>query len=194
MKKARRIGLAVLGALIVLTLVVFGILLRNAPATMTEEQAAKLMWMPVVAIGILFVLFGLFLLTAACVRYKQIKQNYTTPVTAECVELKLFEPFLHRVPIRQPVYRYTLNGMQYTVEKEAFDSYGFLTPEIGESRTILIDESNPGSYADLRGEQFDRIFMYVAGAVLAAGNLLFLLFVLSGLLRKTLLWISTVGR
>lgn len=194
MKKARRIGLAVLGALIVLTLVIYGILFRSASAAMTEEQAAKLMWTPVVAIGILLLLFGLFLLAAACVRHKQIKQNYTTPVTAECVELKLFEPFLHRVPIRQPVYRYIINGVQYTVEREAFDSYGFHTPKIGETRTILIDESNPGSYADLSEERFDRIFMYVAGAVLAAGSFLSLLFILSGLLQRVLIWISTVGR
>ena len=92
---------------------------------------------------------ALFLIVSALIRRKRIENNYVEPVACVCVGLR--EVTLNengRINRRTiPVYRFTLDDAEYTVSDEVLDAYAE-PPQIGESRTLMIDRNNPEKYAD----------------------------------------------
>ena len=57
-----------------------------------------------------------------------------------------------------PVYEITLNGETLRMEKEVYSNVG--VPQIGESRTLYIDENDLGSYIEPIADKSARMIGY----------------------------------
>ena len=92
---------------------------------------------------------ALYEIVSALIKRKRIENNYVEPVACVCVGLK--EVTLNengRINRRTiPVYRFTLDDAEYTVSDEVLDAYAE-PPQLGETRTLMIDRNNPDKYAD----------------------------------------------
>lgn len=97
----------------------------------------------------LMLAIALYEIVSALIKRKRIENNYVEPVACVCVGLK--EVTLNengRINRRMiPVYRFTLDDTEYTVSDEVLDAYAE-PPQLGETRTLMIDRNNPEKYAD----------------------------------------------
>ena len=97
----------------------------------------------------LMLAIALYEIVSALIKRKRIEDKYVEPVECVCIGFK--EVLLNengRLNRRRiPVYRFTLDGTEYTVSDEVLDAYAE-PPQIGESRTLMIDRNDPEKYAD----------------------------------------------
>ena len=97
----------------------------------------------------LMLAIALYEIISALIKRKRIENNYVEPVACVCVgfkEVTLNENGrINRCTI--PVYRFTLNNAEHTVSDEVLDAYAE-PPQLGETRTLMIDRNNPEKYAD----------------------------------------------
>ncbi len=141
-----------------------------------EAQHALNSLFPVFFGGI-FLLVGLAGLIAPIVWKKQKEKKCATPVEAVCIAKK--ETTSGKRVLIDPVYRITWNGKQYELNNNVFHSGP--VPEVGEKKTLYIDENDLDGYFDLdeyASEKVRRIVMRIifGGFVAFGGLALFLYF------------------
>lgn len=159
-----------------------------------------------------FLALGIYLLVTAAKTKKHIKNNCFTPVEAECIaheteSIRAKGLVYQRV---KPVYHFTYNGMEYTVKDEVTSGTGFINrylqaaagsaskpgdgivPEVGETKTIYIDENDLTKYADQTESGRARTGLYIF-ALIAFGAVV-LLFFMFGMDVKVASWFHPVGK
>ena len=94
---------------------------------------------------------------AAFVGQKRAAEKYSTPVEGICVERKTRLGSGGAV-LHCPVYEITLNGETLRIEKEVYSKMG--VPQIGESRTLYINENDLDSYVEPIADKSARMIGY----------------------------------
>ncbi|MBQ8922447.1 MAG: hypothetical protein IJ060_09870 [Oscillospiraceae bacterium] len=94
---------------------------------------------------------------AAYIGQKRAAEKYSTPVEGICIERKTRLGSGGAV-LHCPVYEITLNGETLRMEKEVYSNVG--VPQIGESRTLYIDENDLGSYIEPIADKSARMIGY----------------------------------
>lgn len=121
--------------------------------------------------GGIFLIVGLTGWIAPAVWKKRQDAKYTEPVEAVCIEVN--EKPNGKSVLSNPVYRITRNGKQYDLNNYVFRSGP--APEVGETRTLYIDENDVGGYFDpdeYASEKGKRIAMRILfGAFVVVGGL-----------------------
>ena len=182
MRKIKRIAnifAAVAAAAAIIAYIVF-----ISTGTSGDKPVKLMVWFPIVDFAIVVAAYGLFLLAATLIMQRKVKNNYTTAVDATCIEnksvrVKSFNKYAHRYSV--PVYQFTLNGKQYTVEEEVNENYESVSPLTGDTRTLHVDENNPVNYLNPAGKNRFVVVTYVHSAIMIASGAAVLIFVLSGL-------------
>ena len=117
-----------------------------------ETQHALIRLFPAV-FGGLFLLVGICGLIAPIVWKKRKEKKYTTPVDAVCIARRQMPRGRH--VLTDPVYRITWKENVYELDNCVYRS-GF-APEVGETRTLFIDENDIGGYLDPAEAGAERI-------------------------------------
>lgn len=94
---------------------------------------------------------------AAYIGQKRAAEKYSTPVEGICIERKSHLGSGGTV-LHCHVYEITLNGETLRLEKEVYSNVG--VPQIGESRTLCIDENNLESYVEPIADKSARMIGY----------------------------------
>ena len=94
---------------------------------------------------------------AAYIGQKRAAEKYSTPVEGICVERKTRLGSGGAV-LHCPVYEITLNGETLRMEKEVYSNMG--VPQIGESRTLYINENDLDSYVEPIADKSARMIGY----------------------------------
>lgn len=103
---------------------------------------------------------------------KRSDEKYSTPVSGTCVDRKI--RFGSRAArLYCPVYEIDLNGKTVTLDKNVFTNVGI--PQIGESRTLYIDENDLEGYAEPIADKAARIISLVISVSFTAAGAVILL-------------------
>ena len=104
---------------------------------------------------------------------KRSAKKYSTPAEGICIEHKTRLGSRGTV-LYCPVYEITLNGEMYRMEKKVYSNTG--VPQIGESRTLYIDEDDLESYVEPIADKSIRMIGYlVSVSFMAAGTIILVL-------------------
>lgn len=116
---------------------------------------------------------AVFLLTGACgalatfIAQKRSSEKYRTPAEGRCVELRT-RMGSGGTLLKCPVYQISLNGETVRLCKDVFTNAG--VPNVGESRTVYIDENDLESYAEPIADRHEhRIGYLISVPFMAAG-------------------------
>ena len=119
----------------------------------SEKAQHALMNLFPAILGGLFLLIGICGLTASIVWKKRKEKKYTTPVDAVCIARRQMQGGRH--VLTDPVYRITWKDNVYELDNCVYRSGS--APEVGETRTLFIDENDVGSYLDPAEAGAERI-------------------------------------
>ncbi|WP_294492042.1 hypothetical protein, partial [uncultured Ruminococcus sp.] len=100
---------------------------------------------------------GLCCTLVAYIGQKRAAEKYSTTVEGICIERKTRLGSDGNV-LHCPVYEITLNGETLRMEKEVYSNMG--VPQIGESRTLYINENDLGSYVEPIADKRVRMIGY----------------------------------
>ena len=121
-----------------------------------QTKAAITNHIPTLA-GAGFLTAGLCGTLAAYVGQKRAAEKYSTTVEGICIERKT-RLGSGGAELHCPVYEITLNGETLRMEKEVYSNMG--VPQIGESRTLYINENDLGSYVEPIADKSARMIGY----------------------------------
>ena len=121
-----------------------------------QTKTAITAYIPTLA-GAGLLIAGLCGTLAAYIGQKRATEKYSTPVEGICIERKSHLGSGGTV-LHCPVYEITLNGETLRMEKEVYSNVG--VPQIGESRTLYIDENDLGSYIEPIADKSARMIGY----------------------------------
>ena len=184
MRKIRRIASIFAFTAAIAAVVSFLIIFFRLSGKQIDYGTAKdIIKAPMIVFSTITVVEGLIILAGMFILQKRIKEKYITPIEAVCVDSKKIAAGNQRYRYYRmaPVYQFTLNGTEYTVEKEIYDNYDLDGPQTGDVKTIYIDENAPDYYWNPTGGKMEIVFIYVRGAIFCAIGASILFFMLSGL-------------
>ncbi len=133
-----------------------------------SAKAAVTAHIPTLA-GAGFLIAGLCGTIGSYIGSKRSAEKYRTPTEGICVEYRTRMGSGGK-PLRCPVYEITLNGERVRLEKGVYSNIRL--PQIGESRTLYIDETDLESYAEPIADKSVRRFGYFLFLSFAAAGLL----------------------
>ena len=125
-----------------------------------------------------FLIGGGMLLIGGCgtaAEYLSLKRSalkYATPIEGECVEHRT-RPGSGGAVLVSPVYEVILDGERLRLDKQSFSNAA--TPQIGEKRTLYIDEHDLSSYYEPIRDKRSGVIVYVITVCFMAAGVLTLI-------------------